>query len=100
MRNKPLIVLFIVIVVGFLMPASYKIPVAGASAADWSPISFWHYPWGRSGTHKGIDIFAKEGVPALAATGGVVVYTGYNEIGGNTVVLLGAKWRFYYYAHL
>ncbi|MGZ4980430.1 MAG: M23 family metallopeptidase [Methylobacter sp.] len=100
MRNKPLIFLSIVIGFGFMTPTSHKIPVAGASAADWNPTSFWHYPWGRSGTHKGIDIFAKEGTPVLAACSGVVVYTGFNSIGGNIVVVSGAKWRFYYNAHL
>lgn len=84
----------------FLTPASHKIPVAGATAADWNPASFWYHPWGRSGTHKGIDIFAKDGAPVLAASSGIVVYAGFNDIGGNIVVILGAKWRFYYYAHL
>ncbi|MGZ8236715.1 MAG: M23 family metallopeptidase [Methylobacter sp.] len=100
MKITPLILLSIVIGGGFLIPASHKIPVQGASAADWNPASFWYHPWGRSGTHKGIDIFAKEGVPVLAASSGVVVYTGFNDMGGNVIVILGAKWRFYYYAHL
>jgi murein DD-endopeptidase MepM/ murein hydrolase activator NlpD len=100
MKITPLIFLSIVIGGGFLIPAGHKIPVQGASAADWNPASFWYHPWGRSGTHKGIDIFAKEGVPVLAASSGVVVYTGFNDMGGNVIVILGAKWRFYYYAHL
>ncbi|MGZ5620655.1 MAG: M23 family metallopeptidase [Methylobacter sp.] len=45
-------------------------------------------------------MFAKEGTPVLAACSGIVVYTGFNSIGGNIVVVLGAKWRFYYYSHL
>jgi len=94
------IFLLVIIAVGFLIPSSHKIPVAGASAADWNAKSFWYHPWGRSGTHKGIDIFAKAGVPVLAASNGVVVYTGFNDIGGNIVAILGAKWRIYYYAHL
>jgi peptidoglycan LD-endopeptidase LytH len=85
---------------GLLLPVNKRIPVAGASPADWNPHSFWYSPWGRSGTHKGIDIFAKTGVPVLAASDGLVVFTGANEMGGNTVLILGAKWRFYYYAHL
>ncbi|MDP1969616.1 MAG: M23 family metallopeptidase [Methylobacter sp.] len=100
MKKISLILLSIVIAFGFLIPTSHKIPVEGASEADWNPASFWYHPWGRSGTHKGIDIFAKQGVPVLAASSGVVVYTGFNDIGGNMVVVLGAKWRFYYYAHL
>lgn len=85
---------------GYVWPQAHKIPVEGASSADWNPESFWHYPWGRSVTHKGIDIFAKEGTPVLAATPGLVVYTGFNEVGGHIVLVLGAKWRVYYYAHL
>jgi murein DD-endopeptidase MepM/ murein hydrolase activator NlpD len=94
------IFLSVVVAVGYSIPASHKIPVAGASVADWNPASFWYSPWGRSGTHKGIDIFAKEGVAVLAASSGIVVYTGFNDIGGNSILVLGAKWRFYYYAHL
>lgn len=100
MKKITPILLALLITAGFLIPASHRIPVAGASAADWNPASFWYTPWGRSGTHKGIDIFAKEGVPVLAASGGVVVYTGFNDIGGNVILVLGAQWRFYYYAHL
>jgi len=97
---KKLVFLLLVVSVGYLIPANHTIPVAGASAADWNPASFWYSPWGRSGTHKGIDIFAKEGADVLAATNGVVVYTGFNDMGGNSIVVLGPKWRFYYYAHL
>ena len=101
MKKIPLIFLFALVAVGFLIPVEgHRIPVAGASAADWNPKSFWYTPWGRSGIHKGIDIFAREGVPVLAASSGIVVYTGFNDIGGNIVLVLGAKWRLYYYAHL
>lgn len=86
---------------GFVIPeGERKIPVTGASYKDWNPHSFWYYPWGRSGVHKGIDIFAKEGTPVIAATSGLVVYSGTIEMGGNVVLILGSKWRFYYYAHL
>ena len=77
-----------------------RIPVVGASVKDWNPQSFWYHPWGRSGVHKGIDIFAKEGTPVIAATSGLVVYSGNIELGGNVVLIPGSKWRFYYYAHL
>ncbi|MGZ4991400.1 MAG: M23 family metallopeptidase [Methylobacter sp.] len=100
MKIASLILLSVVLALGFLIPANHKIPVMGTSTADWNPASFWYYLWGRSGIYKGIDIFAKEGVPVLAASSGVVIYTGFNDIGGNVVLILGAKWRFYYYAHL
>ncbi|WP_020558279.1 M23 family metallopeptidase [Thiofilum flexile] len=76
------------------------IPVAGAKAKDWNPQSFWYYPWGRSRTHKGIDIFATKGTPVLASTSGWVWKTGYDSMGGNYVLVIGAKWRFHYFAHL
>lgn len=94
------VLLMLTIAIGYWLPESHVIPVAGASPADWNPKSFWYYPWGRSGTHKGIDIFAKEGTPVLAASSGWVVYAGDNEMGGKVVLVLGAKWRSYYYAHL
>ncbi|MEQ1738970.1 MAG: M23 family metallopeptidase [Methyloglobulus sp.] len=85
---------------GFIGTESHQIPVAGATIKDWNPVSFWYYPWGRSGVHKGIDIFAKEGTPVLAATSGLVVFSGNIAMGGNVMLILGGKWRFYYYAHL
>ena len=88
-----------VVAVAFL-PENPRIPVQGATTADWNPQSFWYYPWGRSGTHKGIDIFAAEGTPVLASTSGLVIRQGEDSIGGNVVAILGAKWRIHYYAHL
>ncbi len=100
-RLKILVILTLAIfTIGWLLPTHKRIPVAGASSADWNSRSFWYSPWGRSGTHKGIDIFAKAGVPILAATDGLIIHTGFNDMGGNNVLILGAKWRFYYYAHL
>ena len=55
---------------------------------------------GVSGTHKGIDIFAEQGTPVRATTGGIVLYSGHYGLGGNVVYMLGANWRFHYYAHL
>ncbi|HPE61598.1 MAG TPA: M23 family metallopeptidase [Thiolinea sp.] len=85
---------------GFLLPETPVIPVQHASPADWNPRSFWYYPWGRSGTHKGIDIFAPEGRQVLTATQGLVISTGTDPRGGDYVLILGPKWRFHYYAHL
>ena len=34
---------------GFFLPETPRIPVSGASRADWNLQSFWYYPWGRSG---------------------------------------------------
>lgn len=81
-------------------PDRPRIPVAGATRADWNPRSFWCYPWGSSGVHKGIDIFAPEGQPVLAATSGWVFRSGYFGNGGNMIAVLGPRLRVHYYAHL
>lgn len=51
--------------------------------------------------HKGIDIFAPRGTPALAATDGVVRSIAPNELGGNVVWLRDERRpQTLYYAHL
>lgn len=66
-------------------------PVEGCNSNSYSHDSFWYYPWGKSVTHKGIDIFAKEGTNVLASTNAIVVSTAVLERGGNTVLVLGPK---------
>lgn len=83
-----------------MVPERIKIPVAGASKNDWNQQSFWFEPWGTSGVHKGIDIFADHGRPVVSTTDGMVLYTGNLAKGGNVVVVLGPKWRLHYFAHL
>jgi murein DD-endopeptidase MepM/ murein hydrolase activator NlpD len=90
----------LVITAGFLLPEELIVPVKGATSADWNSKSFWFSPWGKSGVHKGIDIFAKEGTPVIAACSGLVVNAGTTPGGGNVVSILGPKWRVHYYAHL
>ncbi|MFI8746383.1 M23 family metallopeptidase [Pseudomonas sp. NPDC077186] len=83
-----------------LLPEWPRIPVDGASARDWNPQTFWFEPWGRSGVHKGIDIFARRGTPVRSSSYGLVLFRGEIEQGGKVVVALGPKWRLHYYAHL
>lgn len=90
----------LIFLLGFLPDEHNVMPVDGATPKDWNQKSFWYYPWGVSGVHKGIDIFAKRGTAVRATTGGIVLYSGNNGIGGKVVYMLGAKWRFHYYAHL
>lgn len=90
----------LVILVGYLIPGRLIVPVDGASVSDWNGNTFWYEPWGASGVHKGIDIFAPKGKHVLAATGGLVVFQGNNKLGGNIVLVLGPKWRLHYYAHM
>lgn len=89
-----------ILLIGMLFPFNCIIPVKGATTADWNKNSYWYYPWGKSVTHKGIDIFAKQGTDVLASHNGLVVSTGTNKYGGNYVLVLGTKWRLSYYAHL
>ncbi len=93
-------IMFVVIVSGFLLSEEITIPVKNATKSDWNPKSFWFSPWGKSGVHKGIDIFAKEGTPVIAACSGLVVSVASNGEGGNVVSILGPKWLVHYYAHM
>lgn len=83
-----------------MIPQPLQMPVKGAGKADYNPDSFWYYPWGKSVTHKGVDIFAAKGSEVYAATPGLVLYAGELSLGGKVVFILGPKWRLHYYAHL
>lgn len=98
--RRVLAIFLAIIVLGLLIPEHLQVPVEGASSADWNGDSFWYEPWGASGVHKGIDIFGTTGQAVLAASGGLVIYEGTIEQGGNIVLVLGPKWRVHYYAHL
>ena len=90
----------VVVLAGFMVPENPVIPVQNATEKDWNHETFWYEPWGRSGVHKGIDIFAPIGRPVISATRGIVLYQGKISPGGNVVLILGPKWRLHYYAHL
>lgn len=92
--------LFVLWIVGLLIPQNLKMPVQGASSADYNAESFWYYPWGRSVTHKGVDVFAQKGTPIHSSTSGVVLWTGEISMGGKVAFVLGPKWRIHYYAHM
>ncbi|QDR34014.1 M23 family metallopeptidase [Pseudomonas aeruginosa] len=88
------------LIAGAVLPEWPRIPVEGASARAWNPRTFWFEPWGRSGVHKGIDIFARSGTPVRSASYGLVLYRGEIALGGKVVLVLAPKWRLHYYAHL
>ncbi len=92
--------LIIVFVVGLIIPQNFENPVDKADKKSYNSKSFWFYPWGKSRTHKGVDIFAKEGTNVNSSTGGLVLFAGEIEVGGKIVLILGPKWRLHYYAHL
>ncbi len=98
--KKLLIVFLVILLIGLIIPQNLKMPVQGASKADYNSKSFWFYPWGKSITHKGVDIFAKKGTPVYASTIGLVLSARKIKRGGNFVLILGPKWRLHYYAHL
>lgn len=60
----------------------------------------WHAPRGTDRLHEGQDIFAPRGTAVLSATEGYILKIGENTLGGQTVSVLGAGGRVYYYAHL
>jgi peptidoglycan LD-endopeptidase LytH len=88
------------LVIGLLIPQEFDNPVDRADNNSYNSESFWFYPWGKSGTHKGVDIFAKEGTKVVSSTGGLVLFAGEIELGGKIVLVVGPKWRLHYFAHL
>ena len=60
----------------------------------------WHAPRDGGRLHEGQDIFAPRGTAVLSATDGYVTNIGENSLGGQTVSVIGAGGRVYYYAHL
>jgi murein DD-endopeptidase MepM/ murein hydrolase activator NlpD len=99
-RKKVLISILVILILGFLIPQHLKMPVQGATKSDYNSKSFWFYPWGKSVTHKGVDIFAKKGTDINSSTNGLVLYAGEISMGGKFALVLGPKWRLHYYAHL
>ncbi|MCW8932467.1 MAG: M23 family metallopeptidase [Gammaproteobacteria bacterium] len=94
------VVSLVVIFIGFLLPEGRVIPVKGATSSDWNKDTFWYEPWGTSGVHKGVDIFAVDGTPVIATTNMLTLYKGELSKGGMVVIALGPKWRIHYFAHL
>lgn len=78
--------------------ARLAVPVAGVKVSRVG--HSWHAPRAGGRLHEGQDIFAKRGTPVHSATEGYVVRIGENNLGGQTVWVLGAGGRSYYYAHL
>jgi murein DD-endopeptidase MepM/ murein hydrolase activator NlpD len=60
----------------------------------------WQAPRGTGRRHEGQDIYAPKGTPILSATNGYIYKIGENNLGGQTVSVIGSGGRVYYYAHL
>ena len=73
-------------------------PVDGVEKA--AIANTWQAPRDGSRLHQGQDIFAPRGTPIFSATEGYVARIGENSLGGQTVSVVGAGGRVYYYAHL
>ena len=97
-KYKILFIILLILGIGLLLPQRFTMPVKDGTSSSYNHNSYWYYPWGKSGTHKGVDIFAKKGTTLLSSTS--VLYTGTIERGGKVVAVLGPKWRIHYYAHL
>ena len=100
MKRRILLALAALFLLPFLFPERKTMPVDGATVASWNARSFWYEPWGRSGVHKGIDVFAAKGTTVRAPVDGVVVFAGELPMGGTVVLVLGPRWRLHYLAHL
>jgi len=59
----------------------------------------WHATRSADRLHEGQDIFAPRGTPTYSATRGYIYNIGHNKLGGQTVSVIGAGGRVYYYAH-
>jgi murein DD-endopeptidase MepM/ murein hydrolase activator NlpD len=79
-------------------PASLPVPVEGVERGGLRDT--WGAARSEGRRHEGIDIFAPRGTQVLSATHGVVLYRGWNRLGGKTVTLLGPGGYRHYYAHL
>lgn len=93
---------FCILAAGYLLPERKAMPCCTPS--DYNHKSFWHWPWTRGVNghpHTGVDIFGKVGTPVVSQTGGLVIYA--KEMpgkAGNSVFVLGPKWRIHEYLHL
>lgn len=77
---------------------SLVLPVAGATRFDF--LDTFGDPRAGGRRHEGIDIFAARGTPVLSAADAVVLRAGWNNLGGNSVMVLGPGFQRFYYAHL
>ncbi len=82
-----------------LSGASLHMPVVGVRPHDLD--DSWHAPRdGGARVHKGIDIFATRGTPAVAVEDGIVSFIGDERLGGHCVWLTTESGTAFYYAHL
>ena len=93
-------IICLTLIVISLLPKQIQNPVKGATSNDWHQDTFWYEPWGISGVHKGIDIFAEKSTEIISPNFSLVIYTGEINIGGKVVVTLDSSLRLHYFAHI
>jgi peptidoglycan LD-endopeptidase LytH len=101
--KKAFLASLLILVVQWLYACPEKtiIPVMGAQSYDWNPCLFWDCPWLVDGEkHKGIDIIKQYGTPILAATHGIVLYSGNLGKYGKAMIIMSPKLRFQLYGHM
>ena len=96
--NKVLFVVHVTRLYAKSPDQNLEMPVQGVTRRQVADT--WHVPREGDSLHEGQDIFAKRGTPVLSATEGYIVRIGENNLGGQTVSVIGAAGRIYYYAHL
>jgi murein DD-endopeptidase MepM/ murein hydrolase activator NlpD len=79
-------------------PTPLPVPVEGVERS--ALVDTWGGARSEGRRHEGIDIFAPRGTQVLSATHGMVLYRGWNRLGGKTVTVLGPGGYRHYYAHL
>jgi peptidoglycan LD-endopeptidase LytH len=80
---------------GFVPPSPWVCPVPSGS----SFIDSWGFARSGGRRHKGVDMMARSGTPAVAPVSGTVTYRG-NSLGGLSYHLDGDDGNYYYGTHL
>lgn len=74
------------------------VPVSGVSVFDIE--DSWNMVREDGRMHEGVDIFGARNTPVFSVTEGYVLRSGKNNLGGNSVFIIGPGGVRYYYAHL
>lgn len=81
-------------------PTAQTLPVPVEGVEPSALVDTWGGARSEGRRHEGIDIFAPRGTQVLSATHGLVLFRGWNRLGGKTVTVLGPGGYRHYYAHL
>jgi murein DD-endopeptidase MepM/ murein hydrolase activator NlpD len=79
-----------------LLSGEYVFPVVGGARFS----DDFGGPRADTGFHQGIDLFAPDGTPLVAAHDGTLFLVGWNRLGGRRIWLDDGHGNLFYYAHL